>query len=107
VQEEQEKKTLSNGHITDKKCDSEDLPFRKGHQALDDSVKAKQKLDTKECIHEVGAVCVVHTNNGVMIKMFKVLHDQNYVFDRGKNLHSFWGAWGHPVSPCIMLNMDA
>ena len=63
-----------------------DFPFSKDQSAPKDFLKAKQKLDTKDDINE--AKIERHT----MTRMKKVLHDQNYVFDRGKNLCSFRGA---------------
>ena len=92
-----------NVYMTGQNHDYEDPPFSKNHRAIDDFEKAKHETAIKECIGEVKAICIVYTNDSIMISRFKVLHDQNFKFDRGKNLCSFFGG---PVAtqtlPCIM-----
>ena len=96
VQDNQARKMHSHVCIIDQKYDSTHLPFSKDHRVHDDFLKAKHETDTKECIGEVEALCIVYTNDGIIISNFKMLHDQNTVFDRGKDLFSLLGGQGPP-----------
>ena len=63
-----------------------DLLYSKDYYATNDFLKAAQKLD---CIDK--AISVVHKGDTSSTARFKTLHDQNRVFDKGKNLCSFFG----------------
>ena len=92
VQNKQEKRTLSNRCITDKKCDSKDLPFIKDHKKLDDSLKAKHGIDIKNCINLVEEISISCRNGSIIFRKSELLHDENCVFDRGKKYCSLcWG----------------
>jgi hypothetical protein len=66
-----------------------DLLFSKDYSAPVDFSKGKQN---SKCANK--AMNVVHENGGIVFGRSKVLHDQNYVFDRGKKQCSFF--WGAP-----------
>ena len=69
--------------------DCKNFPFSKDRKALDvalDVLRTRHETDTRDCIDEVEAIFIVHTIDDIMINKFKISHDQNRVFDRGKNL---------------------
>lgn len=62
----------------------QDILFNKDYSKMDDFSRVEHKLDIKDYIDEMKAISVDHKNDASNTTKFKVLHDQNRVFDRGK-----------------------
>lgn len=64
--------------MTDQTHDYEDPPFGKNLRAPDNFSKDKRKKDTKECIDDVEAICIVHTNDALDSARVQMLEVNDY-----------------------------